>query len=132
ASHSASKTLSLHDALPISLYSNTKGKIKDLTLPEDDIEAIRSYKGIFYALTSSVIYRIGNNGVEKIGAGSGLQAFAFRNKEIILGTKEGYYGIDLHSGDTSLSMQRKVPIQNVGHLMIVDGKLWAGTDKGAF
>src|SRR5690625_4072100 len=48
------------------LYSNMKGKIRDITLPKDSIINIQSYKGTFYALTGSGVYVLKQNHFARI------------------------------------------------------------------
>ena len=57
---------------------------------------------------------------------------AFNADEIILGTAEGYYGINKFSGNSSSILQTKLPVQNISCLQIIDNNLWAGSDMGAF
>src|SRR5690625_1424502 len=108
------------------LFKN--GQIHPIPTPQKKIKEIKSYKGTFYALTATGVYRITKKGFEKITKGAGLQAFSFRGDEIILGTTKGYFTINRHTGDTVLSLQSKIPVRDVKQLKMIDGRLWAGTN----
>ncbi len=108
------------------------GKLRTLERPADKIMAIQSFKDAFYALTPGAVYRLEGARFIRICQGNSLKTFAFRNHEMVLGTTEGFYGLDLSTGDTSMSFQSKIPIRDVEHLMVVNGKIWAGTPQGVF
>ncbi len=114
----------------IGLFKN--GALHLIKSPAGSALAIQSYKNIFYILYADGVYNLEQNKLNLISKGHGLKDFTFRDKEIILGTKKGYYAIDKSTGDTVIPLQMKIPIQNINELMISNGKLWAGTGKGAF
>ncbi|HYH56319.1 MAG TPA: hypothetical protein VD772_06875, partial [Anseongella sp.] len=68
----------------------------------------------------------------RIHEGTGLRAIAFREKEMILGTDSGYYGVDLATGKPSFPLRTRVPVQETSSLLVVNGALWAGTPLGAY
>lgn len=107
-------------------------KLHPVIPPGQTAISIRSFKNTFYILYPDGVYKLKDYKLDLIGKGTGLNTFAFRNNEILLGTEDGYYGININTGDTSLSLQTKIPIQNIGELMMSNGKLWAGTGEGAF
>lgn len=109
-----------------------KGKLYSIASPGKPALSIQSYKNTFYVLYPDGIYKLKDQKLNLISKGTGLKTFSFKNNEIILGTANGYYGININTGDTSLSLQTKIPIQNIEELMTINGKLWAGTGKGAF
>lgn len=109
-----------------------KGKITPVNSPAAEILALQPYRGTFYVLASRGVYRVDDDRFIRICQGDGLQSFAFRNDEIVLGTAKGYYGVNRRTGDTSFSLQTKIPIPDVTHLMTAGGRIWAGTAQGAF
>lgn len=110
----------------------SKGKLHPVAFGGGRIIAIRAYKGIFYVLCAGGVYHLSDGRLLAIHQGDGLKAFTFKGDEMLLGTTAGYYGVNILTGDTSLSMQRKIPIRDIDQLVMVQGKLWAGTDHGAF
>ncbi len=116
---------------------NTMAFCKDnalfsITKPADKILALQVDKGIFYALTASGVFQLSGNKLTIIHKGKGLQAMAFRENEMILATAEGYYGINKITGDSSFSLQTKLPVQNINCLQVIDNKVWAGSANGVF
>lgn len=114
----------------IALFKN--GKLHTVISSDESALAIQSYKNVFYVLYPDGVYKLKDDKVNLVSKGIGLKTFAFGNNEIILGTNDGYYGININTGDTNLSLQIKIPIQNIGELMVSRGRLWAGTNEGAF
>lgn len=112
------------------IFSN--GKIRDIIPPPGGIMAVCSYRGTFYALSPKGVYRVAADRFQMLSQGSGLQAWAFLNDDIILGTARGYYGVDRRTGDSSMPLQTRIPVQNIACMASVAGKIWAGTGEGAF
>ena len=114
------------------LVRYTKGQPEQIDAPGGTILSIQPYKNRFYLLYADAVYQLKAHQLRLICKGVHLQAFSFRNKELLLGTAEGYYSIDLATGDTLLPLQTKIPIRNIRALMVVNGRIWAGTAHGAF
>lgn len=109
-----------------------KGKFFSVASPEKPALSIQSFRNNFYVLYEDGVYQLKDLKLTLLQKGDGLKTFAFRNHEILLGTENGYYGINIETGDTSLSLQTRVPIQDIEELMVINGRLWAATGKGAF
>lgn len=114
----------------IAIYKNKK--LHSITAPDNSVIDIQSFKNIFYVLYADGIYRLAGDRLQLISKGKGLKTFAFRKNEILLGTAHGYYGINFSTGDTTLSLQTRIPIWDIEDLMVSNGKLWAATGRGAF
>jgi hypothetical protein len=108
------------------------GTLTSIDAPNDKIISIQVYEGTFYVLCANAIYRVANNKLELIHNKEGLQAFTPFKNMLVLGTANGYYGIDKLSGAITLPLQTTLPVLNIGNLITVDGKIWAGTPNGAF
>ncbi|MBZ5856012.1 ligand-binding sensor domain-containing protein [Flavihumibacter profundi] len=108
------------------------GKLTEIKKPADKINAVQVNNGIFYALSANGVYKLSDDHFTQIHKGNGLQAMALRENEIVLGTTKGYYGINKLNGDSSFSLQTKVPVENISCLQVIDNKVWAGTPMGAF
>jgi len=114
----------------IGLYKD--GKHYDIQSLPEALLSIFVNDGIFYALTANGVYRLANDRFTILHKGSGLQTLAFRNNEIILGTPNGYYGINKQTGNTTFPLLTKVPVQDITSLQTVGGDIWAATNEGAF
>jgi len=108
------------------------GKLAPLGEPPADILYLCVEKNVCYALTRDGVYKFVNDRFELLHKGSGLQAMSFRDDEIILATKNGYYGIHQATGDSSFTLQSKLPVPSVNCLLTVNNEVWAGTEMGAF
>ncbi len=114
----------------VSLCNNYK--LTDITKPADKILNVQVNNGIFYALSAVAIYQLSGDHFIPLHKSKGLQAMAFRDNEIILGTAQGYYGINKLTGDSTFALQTKLPVENVSCLQVIDNKVWAGSPMGAF
>ncbi len=108
------------------------GKLNDILAPADKIISIQVNQGIFYVLCQNALYRLAGNKLTTIRNDSGLQTFTFYKNMVVLGTANGYYGVDKVSGKITLPLKTKLPMQDISSLLNVGGKLWAGTPEGAF
>ncbi len=107
-------------------------KLIEIAKPADKILSVQINNGIFYLLSAAVVYQFSGDHFITLHKGKGLQAMAFRENEIILATTQGYYGINKFDGDSSFSLQTKLPVENINCLQVIEGKIWAGTEMGAF
>lgn len=107
-------------------------KLTEITKPADKILNVQVNNGNFYALSANAVYQLFGDHFVTLYKAKGLQAMAFRDNEIILGTAQGYYGINKFTGDSSFSLQTKLPVENIHCLQIIDNKVWAGSAMGAF
>ncbi|MET6998006.1 hypothetical protein [Chitinophaga defluvii] len=109
-----------------------QGKLINIPAPGDALLSIQAKDGAFYGFSTRGVYQLAGERWEAIHKGNNLQSVAFRGNEIILGTANGYFGIDKATGDSTFGMQTKVPVQNISQLAVVNGHVWAGTPIGAF
>lgn len=109
-----------------------KGNLHAVDFPEG--RAIRSVAAdnLFYVLTTDGIFYLKGDHFIPLNKGKGYAALAVKDREIFLGTEQGYFGINNRTGDTLTSLQTKIPASNINQLLIVSNQLWAGTDRGAF
>ena len=114
----------------VSLCNNYK--LTDIIKPADKILNVQVNNGIFYALSAVAIYQLSGDHFITLHKSKGLQAMAFRDNEIILGTAQGYYGINKLTGDSTFALQTKLPVENISCLQVIDNKVWAGSAMGAF
>ncbi|MGN6619000.1 MAG: hypothetical protein ACTHJ5_17625 [Ilyomonas sp.] len=103
-----------------------------LAKPNDSFLCIAANDGAFYALSKDAVYKLDGNNFKVLHEGNDLHSMSFKKDEIILGTSKGYYGISKKNGDTSFTLQTKVPVENINCLSTVNNKIWAGTNEGAY
>lgn len=100
--------------------------------PAGKFISIHVYDGAYYAFSEKAVYKLTGNKFETLYKGNGLKAISFRNNEIILGTAEGYYGIDRFTGGSTFPLQTKLPVPDIDFLYTSDNNTWAATANGAF
>ncbi len=105
---------------------------RTIQLPDEEINKIFVYNNRFYALSNSAVYKLINDKLEILHTGKNLHDLTFYNNEIVIGTTEGYYGINNKDGKVTFGLKTKIPIQNVRFLSIPHGRIWAATSNGAF
>lgn len=103
-----------------------------LTVPESDILSVYVRHGIYYSLNKDGIYRIDSSGFKPLHLSKNIQSIVPGKNEINVGTANGYYAISSLSGDTILSIQNKLPVNNIRCIGFIGGHVWAGTEQGGF
>lgn len=114
----------------LALYMN--GALEVIEDDIKDIVAVHCYKNKFYALSQGGIYEFTGKKPRLIHASNKIKTITFKDNEIYAGTGNGYYSINLKTGDTVISLQTKIPVQSVQVIANVNGKIWAGSPGGAF
>ncbi|HEY9262636.1 hypothetical protein [Chitinophaga sp.] len=120
--------LSGNNALAI----GNNGKLQELPLIGEGVQSMAANAGEFFILSAKAVYRFDGTKFVPLHAVNGATAMAFNDNDIILATTHGYYGINRRTGDTSLSLQVRVPVPDIRELLVVNGHIWAGTPEGAF
>jgi hypothetical protein len=96
------------------------------------IERVYAGQGNFYTLSPDTIRRVRGNQLELFHAGSGLTSLAFRTNQVLVGTRNGYYGLDPRTGGVNLPLQDRLPWNEITSLAIATNGIWAGTSRGTF
>ena len=108
------------------------GSLVNIRKPTGNLLSICAENGVYYALTNDAVYRFDGKEFQTLHRGNSLKAISFSHDEIIIATGNGYYGINKFNGDSTFSLQTKLPSTDINCLAIVNSKLWAGTSSGAF
>jgi hypothetical protein len=108
------------------------GKLVDIPKPNDKLLSIHVYKGTYYALSRHTVYILKGYNFTVLHKGTDLKAISFKNNEIILATAYGFYGVSRLNGDSTFSLQTKVPVPDIGYLQTINGNIWAATNDGAY
>ncbi len=91
-----------------------------------------AWKGEFFAVFDDGIYRLAGERLEKYHEASQITTLAFRDDELLVGTHNGYYGLDLKSGQKTFPLLTKLPATNITCFLALPDDLWVGTTRGAF
>ncbi|HQX42669.1 MAG TPA: hypothetical protein PK779_13980, partial [Niabella sp.] len=108
------------------------GKWVELSRPSIGFTNIYIDKGVFFAINKDAVYVIKNKKFEVLHQSKGLQALGFKGNEIVVGTANGYYGINRADGKKTVELKTKIPIQDISFLASLNNKIWAATPQGAF
>ncbi|MFY0256292.1 hypothetical protein ACDQ55_20320 [Chitinophaga sp. 30R24] len=108
------------------------GVVEELPPISEGIQAMAAYGGEFFILSSEAVYRLNGQRLVRLHAVKEVHDMAFRGNDIILGAVSGYYAVNRHTGDTSMPLQTKLPVQVIRKIIVADHHIWAGTLQGAF
>lgn len=95
-------------------------------------EQLFSHLGAFFVLASDQILRSTEAGLALVHRGEGLTTLAFRGEEILVGSRKGYYAINIRSGLPTVPLQERLPVAEVTSLAPVDTGVWGGTPRGVW
>jgi hypothetical protein len=109
-----------------------KGSLEEIAPPVGKIISVHCYKKEFYLLTENGIYHVAGSEAQLLHGAKNITAIAFRKNEIIAGTSNGYYGIDLNSGKSTIGLATRIPVTSISSLANVNDNICAGTDDGGF
>ncbi len=113
------------------LYQRTE-KLYEFKLPKGTLVEAYVYNEQFYYLTAEAIYRLEDDSWQKLHEGSNLTAITFKPNEIFVGTSDGYYSIDIYSGENILDINNELPVPAITDIKLVGTELWFASDNGAF
>ncbi|MBA4167023.1 MAG: hypothetical protein H0X41_05690 [Chitinophagaceae bacterium] len=100
-----------------------------------DIVYDKSRNGFWLLGENSVsLFSVDKHSVKPLFKGKGLTAFALsiNNKELMIGSHEGYVIVDADVGTQLGNIYTKLPATDISVLKIIDGKTWFGSPHGAF
>ncbi|MCF0072091.1 hypothetical protein LZD49_16545 [Dyadobacter sp. CY261] len=107
-------------------------------LPDDAAIAVafQSNANQFWILGKKSLYKLGvsDKKLAKALSGNDFTTFDVTSKEtkIFIGTRDGYLVFDIPTGKQTGEIRRKLPVTNITAIKEVDGKVWFGSDLGAF
>jgi hypothetical protein len=102
------------------------------TLASPGIERVYAGLDTFYTLSPDAIRRLRGNQLVMFHRGSGLTALAFRTNQVLVGTRNGYYGLDPRTGRRNLPLQDRLPWNEITAFHVATNGLWVGTTRGVF
>ncbi|HUL51559.1 MAG TPA: hypothetical protein VLU94_03130, partial [Candidatus Nitrosotalea sp.] len=86
----------------------------------------------FMMTCNGTVYRLIGSKLAPVRRIPDVTAIAFRGSELVAGTANGYWTINLATGRDILPLQTRLPATNITCLRIVGDSLWVGTTRGAF
>jgi len=117
---------------PNALALHADAKLSKLSAPNGKVLDMQVHRGQFYLLTDQAVLRLEGKKLRELHLTDGVSSMTFRGDEIVLGTTDGYYGIDSQSGQESFPRMNKVPVPQISKLLHTERGLWAATPQGAF
>jgi len=113
------------------LYHRTEKK-SDYKLPEGKLIEAYVFDKTFYYLTADGIFRFEKGIWKLLHKGQNLTAITFTQKNIFVGTANGYYATDRKSGKKVQEKNTKLPVTSITDIKQVGEQLWFASDNGAF
>lgn len=90
----------------------------------------------FFVLTPAAIFTFSpaDKSLKPFYSGDSLTCFTLANsgKDLIAGTHNGYWVLDAGTGKSKADINRKLPWPALTAVAEIDGKLWFGSERGAF
>jgi hypothetical protein len=96
------------------------------------ITEVYSWRNEFFALREDGVHQFTNGTLRLFHAGKGITALGFRQNEMLVGTGNGYYGLDLKTGRETISRQTRLPVVDITCIAPAGDDLWIGTTRGVF
>ena len=109
-----------------------KEKLFEFNVPKGNYVISYVFNNQFYYLTQTGIFRLNNNIWVEIHEGNNLTAMTFKPNEILVGTSDGYYSIDIFNGEKTIDLDNKLPCPEITDILQIDAELWFGSKEGAF
>lgn len=92
--------------------------------------------GIYWILNnqSISIFSAKDKELSRFFEGDGFTAFELTEggTKIIVGTKNGYFGLDATSKEQNAELRSKLPCPEISCVKVVNGDIWFGSPEGAF
>jgi hypothetical protein len=85
-----------------------------------------------YLLKGNAVFRWSGRELELFQRFEDVTTLAFRANEVLVGTQNGFYGVDLVTTQATFPRQTRLPATNITCLLPTKNGLWVGTTRGAF
>lgn len=127
----------LSDGSSLQLIKNSQS-LWSGKLPDDSVIGLtyQSDADQFWILGNKSLYKftLTDKKLTKTLTGSGFTSFDIvaKNTKIIIGTSDGYLSFDMKTGKQIGDINKKLPVTHISVVKEVDGKVWFGSNAGAF
>lgn len=83
---------------------------------------------------SIALFSVSSQTIAPKYSGNSLTSFALSasNKELLVGTHDGYMVLNADNGSMVGAVRKKLPATNITVVRVIDGQAWFGSTKGAF
>ncbi len=83
---------------------------------------------------SIALFSVASQAIASKYTGKGLTSFALSasNKELLVGTHDGYMVVNADNGSMVGAVQKKLPATDITVVRVLDGQTWFGSTRGAF
>jgi hypothetical protein len=110
------------------------GNLIELDSPVATLAAVKlfAWRNDLFVMTDRQVFRLEGQRWKLLHEGSELTTLGFRANEMFIGTKRGFYAIDLTTGRETLARQTRLPVTHITCLVPDTNGVWAGTPRGLF
>ena len=96
------------------------------------IKSVFAWQNDLLAVTDDGVHRLIGNRLWSLYRAPDVTTLAFRGRDAIVGTSNGYSVVNLDTGRETIPRQTKLPSTHVTSLLPTAEGLWVGTTRGAF
>ena len=109
------------------------GKLLALPWPAAGVEAkLYAWRNDLFLANDRRLFRLRGDQWDLVHEGVGITTLGFRNDELIVGTTNGFYGVNLTNGRETIARQTRLPVTRINCLAVAADGIWAGTPRGLF
>ncbi len=115
----------------LAIFRNGRLNVLSGTLPAPPTH-LYAWGNQFYVLAGDTIQRVENDRITQFHQAKEITALAFRPGEVLVGSKRGFYGLNLADGRPTFPLQTKLPCPDITCMAIATNGIWVGTKRGVF
>lgn len=110
------------------------GQLIELNSPVSTLAEVKlfAWRNDLFVMTGRQVFRLEGQRWKLLHEGSDLTSVGFRADEMFIGTKRGFYALDLVSGKEMLARQTRLPATHITCMVPDTDGVWAGTPRGLF
>jgi hypothetical protein len=126
-------TFLISDGKTLQLIKDSKN-LWEGSLPDDKVIGIRFQPttGRFFILGGHSLYTLSDKKLAKVFDGDHFTSFDLWNQKAIIGTTDGYVELNLADFRQVGEIKRKLPVTQITTVETVNGRVWFGSQEGAF
>ena len=110
------------------------GGLSELDFPTPNMTEAKlfSWRNEFFVMTDRQVFRLEGRRWKILHEGSDLTTLGFRANEMFVGTKRGFYAVDLTTGRETVARQTRLPVTHITCIVPDTNGAWVGTPRGLF
>ena len=119
---------------PTNLALVRDGDLSDLGLPTPTTAELKlfSWRNDLFVMTDRQVFRLEGRRWKLLHEGSEITSLGFRANEMFIGTKRGFYAIDLATRKETVARQTHLPVTHITCIVPDTNGVWTGTPRGLF